>query len=106
MYICEEDEIIKEELIKYYPDMKIVGIYNNKRLNNMINRRWEKLGVSKREYLTNLGFIYSTINRGKEISEENIEICLNEIYPKKIIPNISDISKKDRNYIAILEAIV
>lgn len=85
MFINEIDKQIQEELNKYYEDKNVTGIYKNKELNNMVNRRWNTLNISKKEYLNGLGFMYSTDDFGEKVGEENVESYLNKLYPEKII---------------------
>lgn len=96
MFLSDEDKEIQKILLEAYPEGKVVGLYKNRQLNNRVNRRWIKLNISKREYLTELGFIYSSEDWGEKIDKNNIDSFLREIYPTKIIPKISDIFKKNR----------
>ncbi|WP_294379560.1 hypothetical protein, partial [uncultured Clostridium sp.] len=96
------DEIIKKELLDYFVDKNATGIYKNKKLNNKVNRRINELNIVKKEYLAKLGFIYSTEDWGEKVTEENIKLYLEKLYPNKYISKVSDIlKKKQKVYIFI-----
>lgn len=96
MFLNDEDKEIEQELLNNYPDRDINGIHKNKELHNRVNRRWNKLKISKREYMNLLGFTYSRKNWGEKITEDNINIYLEELYKDKVIPNLTDIMKEDQ----------
>lgn len=88
------DNEIKKELLDYFSDKNAIGIYKNKKLNEKVNRRINELKISKKSYLNQLGFIYSSEDWGEKVTEKNIKEFLEKLYPNKLIPNISDICKK------------
>ena len=102
MFLSDEDKEIQKKLLEVYPDKNINGLHKNKELNKLVNRRWNQLKITKREYADMLGFIYSCENWGEKVSEDNIIRYLDELYPNKIIPKISEISKRKQKVYAYI----
>lgn len=96
MFLSDEDKEIQKILLEAYPDRIITGLYKNKELESRVNRRWNELNISRREYTRSLGFFYSGENWGKKVDEVYVDSFLNENFPNKTIQNISDINKKSQ----------
>lgn len=99
----EIDIEIKKELMNLFPEGLVRGVQKYKDLENLINRRRNRLKLSKKEYFNKLGFKFAE-DRGIEFSENNIEKYLEKYFPEKIIYGITSLHDRKQNlYLAIMD---
>jgi len=91
------DGLFPQKIIKNITDI----IKKNSALYSSIKNVSKEKGIKVKDYLEELGFIY-TSSRKNELTENEAVNLLNELFPEKVIKNISDIAKKNAtlyNYI-------
>lgn len=104
-----KEELTENEIVNLlnglFPQKIITNITDiikkNSALYSSIKNVSKEKGIKVKDYLEELGFIYVS-SRKKELTENEAVNLLNELFPKKVIKNISDITKKNStlyNYI-------